>query len=54
VLLDNQESIIIIHSMLLSNVRKAKQKIKLKRLGGTQLIVDMMGGPRKFFSGVCK
>jgi len=49
VLLDNQANISIIHPMLLSNVRKAKHKIKVEGVGGMQLIVDMVGGLEGFF-----
>jgi hypothetical protein len=47
VLLDNQANISILHPMLLSNVKKAKQKVK--GVGGTQLIVDMVGHLDGFF-----
>jgi hypothetical protein len=49
VLLDNQANISILHPMLLSNVRKAKQKIKVEGVGGTLLIVDMVGHLDGFF-----
>ncbi len=49
VLLDNQANISILHPMLLSNVRKAKQKIKVEGVGGTQLFVDMVGHLNGFF-----
>jgi len=49
VLLDKQANISILHPMLLSNVKKAKQKIKVKGVGGTQLIVDMVGHLDGFF-----
>jgi len=53
VLLDNQASISILHPMLLSNVlsnvKKAKQKIKVKGVGGMQLIVNMVGHLNGFF-----
>jgi len=49
VLLDNQANISILHPMLLSNVRRAKQKIRVKGVGGTQLIVDRVGHLDGFF-----
>jgi len=49
VLLDNQVNISILHPMLLSNVKKAKQKIRVKGVGGTQLIVYMLGHLDGFF-----
>jgi hypothetical protein len=51
VFLDNQPNINIVHPMLLINMRKAKQKIKVKGVGRTQLIVDMEGN-LKYFSEV--
>jgi hypothetical protein len=49
VLLDNQANISILHPILLSNVKKAKQKIKVEGVGGTQLFVDMVGHLNGFF-----
>jgi hypothetical protein len=40
VLLDNQADISIIHPMLLNNVQKSEKRIRLKGVGGLQLIVD--------------
>jgi hypothetical protein len=48
-LLDNQANISILHPMLLNNIKKVKQKIKVKGVGGTQLIVDMVGHLAGFF-----
>jgi hypothetical protein len=49
VLLDNQANISILHPMLLSNVKKANKKIRVKGVGGTQLIVDLVGHLDGFF-----
>jgi hypothetical protein len=49
VLLDNQANMSILHPMLLNNVKKVKQKIKVKGVGGTQLIADMVGHLDGFF-----
>jgi hypothetical protein len=43
VLPDNQANISIVHPLLLTNIRKGKQNINVKGVGGTQLIVDMVG-----------
>jgi hypothetical protein len=40
VLLDNQADISVIHPMLLKDVRPADKKIRVKGVGGIQLIVD--------------
>jgi hypothetical protein len=49
VLLDNQANISIMHLMLLSNVRAAPKKIRVKGVGGPQLIVDKVGDLQGFF-----
>jgi hypothetical protein len=43
VLLDNQADISVMHPMMLSNVRPAKRKIRVGRVGRVQLIVDKVG-----------
>jgi hypothetical protein len=43
VLLDNQANISIIHPMLLKNVQLLERQIKVKGMGGLQLIVDEGG-----------
>ena len=49
VLLDNQANISIVNPRLLKNVRKAKYKVRVKGVGGTQLIVDQVGDLEGFF-----
>jgi len=49
VLLDNQANISIVHPMLLTNVRPAPKMIRVKGVGGPQLIVDKVGGLPGFF-----
>jgi hypothetical protein len=49
VLLDNQANISIMHPMLLTNVRAAPKKIRVKGVGGPQLIVDKVGDLQGFF-----
>jgi hypothetical protein len=43
VLLDNQANISIINSKLLRNVRPSTHQVRVKGVGGTQLIVDKVG-----------
>jgi hypothetical protein len=49
VLLDNQADISIIHPMLLRDVQKAQRRIRVKGVGGPQLIVDEEGILEGFF-----
>jgi hypothetical protein len=49
VLLDNQADISIIHPMLLSNVQKLEKGIRVKGVGGLQLIVNEEGILEGFF-----
>jgi hypothetical protein len=49
VLLDNQANISIVHPMLLKNVRPAPRKIRVKGIGGPQLIFDKVGDLEGFF-----
>jgi hypothetical protein len=49
VLLDNQADISIIHPMLLKNVQKSERRIRVKGIGGLQLIVDKEGILEGFF-----
>jgi hypothetical protein len=49
VLLDNQANISIINLCLLKNVRQAKHRVRVKGVGGTQLIVDQVGDLDGFF-----
>jgi hypothetical protein len=49
VLLDNQADISVIHPMLLKDVRPADKKIRVKGVGGIQLIVDKVGLLDGFF-----
>jgi hypothetical protein len=49
VLLDNQANISIINPCLLKNVRPAKHQVRVKGVGGTQLIVDQVGDLDGFF-----
>jgi hypothetical protein len=48
-LLDNQVNISIINPCLLKNVRKANHRVRVKGVGGTQLIVDQVGDLDGFF-----
>jgi hypothetical protein len=49
VLLDNQANISIMHPMLLTNVRAAPKKIRVKDVRGPQLIVDKVRELQGFF-----
>jgi len=49
VLLDNQANISIVHPMLLTNVRTAPRKIRIKGVRGPQLIVDKVVDLQGFF-----
>jgi hypothetical protein len=49
VLLDNQANINMMHPMLLEDVRKSDQKIKVNREGGMQLIIKETGILPEFF-----
>jgi hypothetical protein len=49
VLLDNQVNISIVNPCLLKNVRKANHRVRVKGVGGTQLIVDQVGDLDGFF-----
>ncbi len=49
VLLDNQADISVIHPMLLRDVKSAEKKIRVKGVGGVQLIVDKVGMLDGFF-----
>jgi hypothetical protein len=49
VLLDNQSNISIVNPRLLKNVRAAKHSVRIKGVGGTQLIVDQVGDLDGFF-----
>jgi hypothetical protein len=49
VLLDNQANISIVHPRLLKNVRDSKHQIRVKGVGGVQLIVDKVGDLDGFF-----
>ncbi len=53
VLLDNQADISIIHPMLLRDVQKAQRRIRVKGVGGPQLIVDEEGILEGFFPSLC-
>ena len=48
-LLDNAANISIIHPALLSDIRLAKRKIKVKGVGGVQMVVDEVGTLEGFF-----
>lgn len=43
ILMDNQANISIVHPSLLENVRKASKSIRVKGVGGVQLVVDQVG-----------
>jgi hypothetical protein len=49
VLLDNQADVSIVHPVLLENVRPAEKVIKVKGVGGIQMIVDQVGDLPGFF-----
>jgi hypothetical protein len=49
VLLDNQADISILHPMQLKDVQPAERKIKVKGLGGLQMVVDQQGILEVFF-----
>jgi hypothetical protein len=49
VLLNNQADISIMHPMLLQDVQKSQQRIRVKGVGGPQLIVDEEGVLDGFF-----
>jgi hypothetical protein len=49
ILLDNQADVSIVNPILLKNVEKAQKKIKIKGVGGVQLIVDQVGFMEGFF-----
>jgi hypothetical protein len=49
VLLDNAANISIIHPALLSDIRPAKRKIRVKGVGGVQMVVDEVGTLGGFF-----
>jgi hypothetical protein len=49
VLLDNQANISIMNLRLLKNVRDAKHRVRVKGIGGVQLIVDQVGDLEGFF-----
>jgi hypothetical protein len=49
VLLDNAANISVIHPSLLSNIRQAERKIKVKGVGGVQMVVDKVGTLEGFF-----
>jgi hypothetical protein len=49
ILLDNQADISIIHPKLLENVRPAERNIKVKGVGGVQMVVSKKGELRIFF-----
>ena len=49
VLLDNAANISIIHLALLSDIRPAKRKIRVKGVGGVQMVVDEVGTLGGFF-----
>jgi hypothetical protein len=53
-LLDNQAHISVIHPMLLKDVRPADKKIRVKGVGGIQLIVDKVGLLDVFFPSLCE
>jgi hypothetical protein len=49
VLLDNAANISMMHPSLLSNIRQAERKLKVKGIGGIQMIVDKVGTLEGFF-----
>jgi hypothetical protein len=49
ILLDNQADISIVHPRLLPNVRQAERMIKVRGVGGLQLIVNRVGTLEGFF-----
>jgi hypothetical protein len=49
ILLDNQADISIVHPALLTDIYWAEKKIKVKRVGGLQFIVDQVGILEGFF-----
>jgi hypothetical protein len=49
VLLDNAANISMMHPSLLSDIRQAERKIKVKGVGGVQMIVDKVGTLEGFF-----
>jgi hypothetical protein len=49
VLLDNQANISIVNPWLLKNVRECEHQIRVRGVGGTQLIVDKVGDLDDFF-----
>jgi hypothetical protein len=48
-LFDNHADISIVHPSLLENVRKASKSIRVKGVGGIQLVVDHIGTLNGFF-----
>jgi hypothetical protein len=49
ILLDNQADISIIHPKLLENVRPVGRHIKVKEVGGVQMVVSKKGELKNFF-----
>ncbi len=49
ILLDNQANISIVNPQLLKNVQECDHQVKLKGVGGTQLIVNKLGDLEGFF-----
>ena len=49
VLLDNAANISVMHPSLLSDIRRAERKIRVKGVGGVQMIVDKVGTLEGFF-----
>jgi hypothetical protein len=49
ILLDNQADISIVHPQLLENVRPAERYIKVKGVGGVQMVVSKIGKLKDFF-----
>jgi hypothetical protein len=52
ILLDNQVDISIVHPQLLENVRPVERNIKVKGVGGVQMVVSKKGKLKDFFE-VC-
>jgi hypothetical protein len=52
ILLDNQADISIVHPQLLENVRPVERNIKVKGVGGVQMVVSKKGKLKDFFE-VC-
>lgn len=50
ILLGNQADISIVHLALLTDIRRSKKKIRVKGVGGVQLVIDYVGMLKGFFT----